>query len=160
MSGRIICNASPLIFLSKIDRLCLLNDLFAEVLIPSGAWKEATRKPDFAAASLKKQQSIGKVTVFTVQNRTAVSTMMGRLHLGESEVIAGAEELGISNVILDDSYARSKAKQIGLSVTGTLGILIAGHKMGIVTDLDDDIANLRKRGFRISDSIIKQIEKE
>ena len=158
MSKRIICNASPLIFLSKIGRLNLLNNFFSEVLIPDGAWNEATRKPDAVTESLKKLKSSGKFTVFSVQNKTAVSAMIGRLHNGEVEVIVGAGELGIPNVILDDGYARNKAKQLGLSVTGTLGILIAGRQCGVVTDLRSDIYRLRKIGFRISDSIIEQIE--
>ena len=87
-----ICNASPLIFLSKIGGLNLLNDLFAEVLIPDGAWKEATRKPD--------------------------------------------------------------------GVTGTLGILIAGHRRGLVADVSAEINALRKVGFRVSDSVITQINKQ
>ena len=85
--------------------------------------------------------------------------MIGRLHNGEVEVIVGAGELEIPYVILDDGYARSKAKQMGLSVTGTLGILIAGHKRGLVYDLKVEIVKLRAIGFRVSDSTIEQILK-
>ena len=99
----------------------------------------------------------GKISVFTVHNETAVSTMIGRLHTGEVEVIVGAGELGVLNVILDDGYARSKAKQMGLSVTGTLGILIVGRQQGFITDLGSEIDKLRAIGFRISDSIVEQI---
>ena len=157
MSGRIICNASPLIFLSKIGRLHLLNDLFSEILVPAGAWREVTRKSDEMTSTLNELMSSGIIIVFTVQNETAVSTMLGRLHTGEVEVIVGAGELEVLDVILDDGYARSKAKQMGLSVTGTLGILIAGHKQGFVTDLGSEIDKLRAIGFRISDSIVDQI---
>lgn len=157
MSEKIISNASPLIFLSKIDRLHLLNDLFSEVLVPDGAWVEAIRKPDDMTAALKAFKSEDSLSVFTVQNQAAVSAMIGRLHTGEVEVIVGAGELDISRVILDDGYARNKAKQLGLSVTGTLGILIAGHKKGIISDLGAEIDKLRTIGFRISDKIIKQI---
>ena len=160
MSKRIICNASPLIFLSKINRLHLLDDLFTEVLVPDGAWNEVIWKPDDLTESLNNLKSSNKITIFTVQNKTAVSAMIGRLHLGEVEVIVGADELKISDVILDDGYARSKAKQMGLSVTGTLGVLIAGYKKGLLTDLSSEIDKLRSIGFRISDSIVSQILSE
>jgi predicted nucleic acid-binding protein len=159
MSKRIICNASPLIFLSKINRLHLLDDLFAQVLIPDGAWNEVVWKPDDLTENLNKLKSSNKLTIFTVNNRTAVSAMIGRLHLGEVEVIVGANELDISDVILDDGYARSKAKQMGLSVTGTLGILIVGYKLGLLTDLGSEIDKLRAVGFRISDAILDQVMK-
>ena len=159
MSGKIICNASPLIFLSKIGRIGLLNDLFTEVFIPEGAWHEATRKPDEVTDNLRELKSAGKLNVFTVENTVAVSAMIGRLHRGESEVILGAGELGIPDVILDDGYARSKAKQMCLNVTGTLGILIAGHQNGLVADIGYEVSELLKIGFRISGSIIEQIMK-
>ena len=159
ISSRIICNASPLIFLSKINRINLLNDLFDEVLIPMAAWNEAVRKLDYATEELLKLKSNGNFTVFAVKNTLAVSAMIGRLHKGEAEVIVGAAELGVTNAILDDGYARNKAKQMGLIVTGTLGVLIAGHKRGLVTDLNSEVEKLRAIGFRISDSIMEQILK-
>ena len=157
MIKRILCNASPLISLSKISRLHLLGDLFDEVLVPENAWNEAIRKPDSTTAELMQFKSAGKLTVFKVQNRVAVSAMIGRLHIGEVEVIVGAEELGIQYVILDDGYARSKAKQIGLSVTGTLGIFVAGRDAGIISDLDSDIDRLIEIGFRISKDVLEQV---
>jgi predicted nucleic acid-binding protein len=157
MKERVVCNASPLIFLSKIDRLNLLDVLFSEVLVPDAAWAEATRKTDDVTKLLNILKLSGKLSVFTVQNRTAVTGMIGRLHTGEVEVIVGAGEREISSVILDDGYARSKARQLGLTVTGTLGVLIAGYKRGYVDDIGFDIDKLRDIGFRISDSIIEQI---
>ena len=159
MSGKIISNASPLIFLSKIGRIELLNDLFSEVYIPEGAWNEAIHKPDDVTDTLREIKSAGKINVFTVKNTIAVSAMIGRLHRGESEVILGAGELGISDVILDDGYARSKAKQMGLNVTGTLGILVTGHQNGLIDDINSEVNNLRRIGFRISDAIVDQIMK-
>ena len=154
-----LCNASPFIFLSKIGRLHLLSDLFSETLALNVAWNEATRKPDDMTDSLNDMRTSGKITIFTVQNKAAVLTMIGRLHTGEVEVIIGAGEMGIHYVILDDGYARSKANQMGLSVTGTLGILIAGYQQGFLTDISSEINKLRDLGFRISDSIIEQITK-
>ena len=154
---RIICNASPLIFLSKIDRLDLLNSLFDEVLVPVEAWNEATKKSDNTTKALEELKSSGKISMFTVKNGQAVSAMIGRLHRGEVEVIVGAGEVEISHVILDDGYARNKAKQMGLFVTGTLGVLLAGHQKGLIADLNIEINKLRNVGFRISDSIVDRM---
>ena len=86
MSEKIISNASPLIFLSKIGRIHLLSELFSEVFVPSGAWAEATHKPDKTTEILQELKLSGKLTVFTVGNTIAVSAMIGRLHIGEIEV--------------------------------------------------------------------------
>jgi predicted nucleic acid-binding protein len=52
-------------------------------------------------------------------------------------------------LILDDAQARSYALDLGLSITGTLGILIMAHRQGIVTDIDDIIADLKACDFRL-----------
>jgi len=157
MNDKIVCNASPLIFLAQLGRLHLLNELFKETLVPDSAWDEAVRKPDVISKTLNKMKTSGDLHVITVKNRTAVSAMIGRLHIGEVEVIVGASELGIQNVILDDGYARNKAKQMGLNVTGTLGILIASRHKGIITDIDTEIDNLMSYGFRIDKAIVDQV---
>jgi hypothetical protein len=106
---------------------------------------------------LQTLESSGELKVFVVSNKTAVSTIIGRLHIGEAEVIIGAGEAGVSNVILDDGYARSKAKKMGLNVTGTLGILIAAQQQGLITDISAEIDKLIFTGYRISDFVISQV---
>jgi predicted nucleic acid-binding protein len=53
----------------------------------------------------------------------------------------GAIERNIQTVVLDDNAARNKAKQLGLDVTGTLGILQGAYKKGLVDDLEQEIYN-------------------
>jgi predicted nucleic acid-binding protein len=46
-------------------------------------------------------------------------------------------------LILDDGQARSFAQDLGLAITGTLGILIAAFRQGIIADLDPVIHQFR-----------------
>ena len=69
----------------------------------------------------------------------------------------GALENEISTVILDDNVARNKAKQLGLYVTGTFGILLKANKYGLVTDLKQEIVNLKNAGMYLSDEIFRKI---
>jgi predicted nucleic acid-binding protein len=52
-------------------------------------------------------------------------------------------------LILDDAQARSFAQDLGLAITGTLGILIAAFRQGIIADLDPIIARLKACDFRL-----------
>jgi predicted nucleic acid-binding protein len=45
--------------------------------------------------------------------------------------------------------ARSFAQDLGLAITGTLGILIAAFRQGIIADLDPVIAGLKACDFRL-----------
>jgi predicted nucleic acid-binding protein len=52
-------------------------------------------------------------------------------------------------LILDDAQARSYALDLGLAITGTLGILIAARRQGIIDDLGPIITDLKAYNFRL-----------
>jgi len=150
-----VINASPLILLSKIDRLYLLNKVFAKVYIPDAVMKEIQ-------AVDKEQVKLSDIDfdVLKVANRVAVTGLLGRLHLGEAEVIIGAIEKNVKTVVLDEISARNKAKQLGLEVTGTLGVLLKARKLGLLVDIAVEIKNLKNAGMRISDDLVAKILKD
>jgi len=149
-----VINASPLIFLHKIDRINLLEKIFNTVYIPDAVINEVKVGN---AAKAKKLLDCVPHEVITVSNRTAVLGLLGRLHVGEVEVIVGAIEKDIKLVVLDDSYARNKAKQLQLEVAGTLGILLRAQEMGFIDDIHYDIKRLKDAGMYISDKLLETI---
>jgi len=82
----IVIDASPLILLSKINRLLLLNELFTAVYIPIAVLAEIQAIDD-AEASV----DLSEISFFplSVSNKIAVEGLLGRLHIGEVEVIIG-----------------------------------------------------------------------
>ena len=158
----IVSNSSPLIFLAKLGRLDVLNRLFDKVYIPQAVYNEVVLadKDDDASHLIEEKIKTGQINRFKVQNEVAIRTLLGRLHQGEVEAIIGAGELKISSVILDDLYARNKAKQLDLAVTGTLGILLLAYKRGLVEDLKSELQKLIAAGYRISDALIQTVIRE
>jgi len=150
----IVINASPLILPDKINRLHLLNELFSTVYIPNAVLEEirTDNKTDV-------EFNLNQVTFnpLKISNRIAVMGLLGKLHIGEVEVMIGAIENGIKTVVLDDNSARNKAKQLGLDVTGTLGILLKATKNGLITDLEQEIVNLRNSCMYLTDEVIRKI---
>ena len=151
----VVINASPLILLSKINRLSLLNQLFDKAYIPSAVIQEISA---IDKADMDVDLTAIEYEQIDVANRVAVLGMMGRLHAGEVEVMVGALEKGVSTVILDENAARNKAKQLGLTVTGTLGILLKAKKQGFIEDIFSEIDGLKNAGMYISDSVINRIK--
>lgn len=149
----IIMNASPLIFLCKINRLNVLEKMFDTIFIPHAVINEVN-----VCGKTKVALEDVPYKTLTVTNRIAVNSLLGRLHIGEVEVIIGAMESGINTVVLDDKYARNKAKQLGLTVTGTLGLLLSASKQGYIDSLFEDIEKLKSEGMFISDAIIAKIK--
>ena len=151
---KVVMNASPIILLHKINRLDLLNKLFECVLIPEAVVQEIN-----AVNSLDEPTILSNISYecIKVTNRAAVISLLGRLHLGEVEVMVGALEQGIATVVLDDFSARNKAKQLGLSVTGTLGVIVKAKNSNLIKDIAFEIEGLKAAGIYISDDIIQQI---
>jgi len=54
----------------------------------------------------------------------------------ESEAIVLASELSADPLILDESHARTVARQRSLPLTGTLGVLIAAKNAGMVAAIN------------------------
>lgn len=94
-----VADASPLLFLAKIDRLPLLRDQAPEVLVPQAVFTEVSRRVDPAAAAIK-EAAESWLQVAQVGNRRAVDLIRTSLGAGESEVIALARECQASRVAM------------------------------------------------------------
>jgi predicted nucleic acid-binding protein len=54
-----------------------------------------------------------------------------------------------SLLILDDGLARIYALDMGLEITGTLGLLIAAYEQGVISDITAVIQELKNADFRL-----------
>ena len=113
---KVVSNASPIIFLSKINAANLLSDSFESVLIP-----EAVR---FELGSLTLHSGIQTKKIST-SGQQFVAGALGRLHQGELEAMILATETQADYILLDDLLARRKAQRLGLQVMGTIGVILA-----------------------------------
>ena len=149
---RIVTNASPLIFLTKIDSLGLLQLCFSGVLVPPAVVAETGLDlPDFVEHS-----QLSDVAEAFVRGA------LGTLHRGELETLALARERDIDLVAVDDSAARRKAVQMGLRPIGTVGILVLARRLG---HLDEATALgkldllVDRHGLYLSSAIIWQVRR-
>jgi predicted nucleic acid-binding protein len=114
-----IVNASPLIFLTRLGLLDLLNEPGVEVMVPESVLEElSSQDPDDPAAVAARSTDWIQV-VATPSIPESVSA--GRLGAGETSVLALAlTELETATdeddieVVLDDGKARRLAESMGL----------------------------------------------
>ncbi|MBN1888476.1 MAG: DUF3368 domain-containing protein [Thermoflexales bacterium] len=149
---QVVANTSPLIYLAVLDQFLLLKELFAQVHIPAAVYQElviqGVGQP--GADETRIAVDMGWIQQVVVQNRTAVDALLGELDLGEAEAIVLARELNIKQVLLDDRAARTKAKLMGLTPSGTIGVLLLARKAGVEIDLKHDLDVLIQHNFRLS----------
>lgn len=75
---------------------------------------------------------------------------------GEAEAIALAQETE-SPIILDERKARRIAKEMGLEVYGTVGILIRAKQQKIFDEIKPIIEKLEHNGFYMSDALKEDV---
>jgi len=69
---------------------------------------------------------------------------------GESEAIALAAQHPGALVVLDDLRARRVARDMGLRLTGTVGVLLRAKREGLLTSVSSALARAESVGFRVS----------
>ena len=153
----VVADASVLIGLSSIGYLHLIQDQFSgKVLIPPAVWKEVVEQGGDRPGS--HQVSIADwINVHDLKSQDISRILKMELDEGESEAIALADELKADVVLLDEKDARRIAKQIGLRVLGTIGILVWGKRVGKINNLRQVLDILQNRAmFRISHTLYQQ----
>ena len=84
-----------------------------------------------------------------------------KLHAGEVEVMQLAQENPTADlVVLDDNAAKKTAKFLGLTVTGTLGILLKAKARGIIEYVMPLLSQIQANGFYISDEVLALVRAE
>ena len=80
------------------------------------------------------------------------------LDRGEAEVIILASEIAADLVILDETLGRRYAKQSGLNLTGTIGVLLKAKQNGLLSSVSHSLDELVKKGVWLSPKIIQQVK--
>lgn len=79
---------------------------------------------------------------------------------GEASAIALALEIKNSALILDDYKARKIAEQLGIEITGTIGVIVKAKLRNIIPSVKSILEKIRNTDFRISYEIEEQALKE
>lgn len=146
-----IVNATPLIALAIIDRLDLLRALFEQVIVPTAVYDEVVvqgiGKP--GAEALARADWL---EVTPSSPHSAIDPLLTGLDAGEMAVLLLAQQVNPDWIIIDERLGRRAAFALGVSVKGTLGILLAAVLAGLLTREDalHDLQKLLDGGIRIS----------
>jgi len=166
MSVRVVSNSSPLIYLSKLGKLELLQKLFREILIPKEVFNEAVsrgKEGKFSEVLVIEdavQQGWLKTKGTKVDRR--LLEFAPELDLGEAEVISLAREIKADLVLMDDASARSISESFGLNTKGTIYVLLKARKSELITE--EEVKTLLDKlvltGFRLSSDVYSRVLRE
>jgi predicted nucleic acid-binding protein len=141
---KIIVDTSCLIILSKIKELPLLKLLYGEVLITDAIAKEFDEPlPNW-------------IIICPIKLNENVFLFEKRIDKGEASAIMLALEIPNSIIIIDDFKGRALAKELGIKVTGTIGIIISAKNKKLIPSIKPILEKIKETNFYIS----KELEKE
>jgi hypothetical protein len=150
-----ISNTSPLLYLYRIAAIEWLPELFREIWVPSAVVDE------FDEGILKGHYVPDPSSYSWVQVVDPRSTPCEWLSLdlgaGELAAMALALENPSRVVLLDDMLARRTAQTAGLTVWGTLKVLLEAKAHGLTERIEPLINDLSRGGMWISEEVRRRI---
>ena len=141
MHKAIISDTSCLILLHKIGELELLYKLFGTIITTGEVANEfGLPLPEW-------------IEIKEPVNKNYQSIIEASVDKGEASAIALAVELEDCLLIIDDLKGRKFAHQLGLTIIGTIGILLDAKLAGIIPLVNPLLTKIKETNFRISENL-------
>lgn len=148
MPKAIISDTSCFIILTNIGELELLHKVYGQILTTTEIAAEYGEPlPEW-------------VEIATVNDKYRQQLLEMQIDKGESSAIALALETPNSIVILDDYKARKIAERLGITLTGTIGVIIKAKLNGTIPSVKPLLEKIKRTDFRLSAEIETQALKE
>ncbi len=139
-----VSDASCLILFAKIGELELLRKVYGNILITNSVAKEFNRPvPKWIKIINPKAKSHAE--------------LYSLLDMGEASSIALATEYSDSLLIVDETKGRKIARELGLRITGSLGVLVTAKNLGYLQSIKSILKKIEQTNFRISKTLIHKI---
>jgi hypothetical protein len=142
-----IIDTSALIALERINILDVLCKIYSHIILPEAVVSEFGQPSIDCYSSEKVKSPMVRLLVLDLN--------LGR---GEAESIALASEIGL-RLVLDDLKARKVAENLGLKITGTIGILLKAERLALIDSAYDKSKELRDKGFYISGQLLDKLSR-
>ena len=141
----VITDTSCLIILEKIVLLPVLHQLFSVVLTtPEIAAEYGSPLPEW-------------IIIISVKDKSLQQKLTSMGDKGEASAIALAHEIENKYLITDDPEARKLSIRLGLSIIGTLGILLRAKQEGYIGAVRPFVELIKQTDFRVSDDLYQTV---
>lgn len=153
----VVSNTSPIMNLTIIGQLNLLNRLYGKVFIPEAVFRELSTVDSEESGLLKIQSHLWIEKRF-ITNRSLADALLLDLDVGEAEAIVLAKDIKADLLLIDERRGRTIASRLGLKVIGLLGVLVEVKRMGFISRVKPILDELiEKAGFWISSQLYKHV---
>ena len=149
----VFSNTTPFIALASIGQLELLPKLFGKVHVAESVIDECAEGGRILVPNLRSLDWVTPVA----DEATSTLPILFKLDRGEKQTIGLARKHGAAKVIIDERLGRRVAEYLGLSVTGTLGVLAKAKSTGLIPSFYDAAQAMRQQGIHYNAGLITRL---
>lgn len=149
----VFSNTTPFIALASIGQLELLPKLFGKVRVAESVIDECAEGGRILVPNLRSLDWVTPVA----DEATSTLPILFELDRGEKQTIGLARKHGAAKVIIDERLGRRVAEYLGLSVTGTLGLLAKAKSTGLIPSFLDAAQAMRQQGIHYNAGLITRL---
>ncbi len=150
----VVSDTTPLRYLAVIGGLDWLHVLFGQVVRPPEVLAECS---DVRAPGPLRVWALSPppwLRIEPVPPGAKPLPLKTALDVGETAALRLALELCADLVLLDERRGRMVAAQLGLPLTGTIGVMVEAALRGLI-DFELSLSQLRERtNFRVSEAVV------
>ena len=151
-SQPVVSNTTPLINLVGVGLLELLPGIYGGVTIASAV------RDEYTAGKAPTDPDLDSLSWLQVVPAVPVHPALPpQLGVGEAATLSLAQTLNARAVLLDEAYGRRLARQMGLPVGGTLGVLLAAKQLGLLAAVRPVIDTMIQQGRHVSPALKAQV---
>lgn len=155
MVRAVSADAGPLIAFGRIGRLDLLPRVLGEVLVTEQVLAECLVQP-LRPGALAIQGALAQGLLVRAPDPDPSHPPFPLLGDGESTAIRLALKRSVP-VLMDEKSGRKIAGNLGVTVIGSGGALLAAKKLGLVDLVAPLLEAFRTNGYHLSDALVQAI---
>ncbi len=149
----VFSNTTPIIALSSINQLNLLPTLFNEIYVVAEVVEECLEGGKIIVPDLTQLSWINVVQSLS----TVLNPCLRELDKGERHTINMAMHKNADYVIVNEKMGRNIAEYLGLSVIGTLGILLKAKQQGKIASFSTCVKAMQEQGIYYNTALLKKL---
>ena len=150
---KVVANTTPIISLSAIGQLHILEKLFGRIIIAEAVYQEIKAKPSYGYDQIES----AFIEVRSIQGGLYKDFLLSQLDSAEAETILLAKEINADFVIIDENLGYRFANNAGLTAIRTLSLLLRAKEKGHITQLKPLMDEMIAKGRWYSESVYKAI---
>jgi predicted nucleic acid-binding protein len=153
----VVADTSPLNYLIQIHSEHILPALYTRVLVPNVVVDELNHPRTLPAVRDWLAQAPSWLVVRDVISEVDVT--LARLDPGEREAIQLAKQEHADLLLMDERLGVQIAREQGLAVTGTLGVLVQATRRGLI-EIEHALTDLQATDFRCSARVVEEVRRQ